>query len=200
MDNFEKSDYNRAVIYIKERIQISNLELEKAFLYADIRYFKKGDYILRSGETCRFIGFLNAGLILHTIIDDTGKEVPCSFTPDGCFFTYTEGLANNEPSHKNFIAVEDCVMLILQKEKLPALFAINAKFETLFTKLLAEELRHVLLTEQNARTLTIEQRYLLFIETFPDAFNRMPLKYVAGYLGIEPQSLSRLRKKLQQKR
>lgn len=188
--------YSKAATYIKDRIQISDQDLEKAFLYTDTRYFKKGDYILRMGETCRFIGFLNSGLIVHTTIDNAGKESPCSFTPEGCFFTYTEGLANNEPSHKNFIAVEDCEMLTLQKDKLPLLFAFNPKFETLFTKLLAEELRNVLYAEQNARTLSIEQRYLNFIETFPDAFNRMPLKYVAGYLGIEPQSLSRLRKKL----
>ena len=87
-------------------------------------------------------------------------------------------------------------MLVLEKDKLSLVFSINQKFETLFTHILAEELKNVLLTEQNNRTLSAENRYLQFIETYPDAFNRIPLKYIAGYLGIEPQSLSRLRKRL----
>ncbi|HKB45672.1 MAG TPA: Crp/Fnr family transcriptional regulator, partial [Chitinophagaceae bacterium] len=145
---------------------------------------------------CWFIGFLNSGMIVSTIIKDDGKEIASNFTPENCFFTYTEGISGNMPSHKNFIALENCEMLILEKEKLPLIFSINQKFEKLFTHILAEELKNVLLTEQNNRTLSAEHRYLKFIESYPDAFNRIPLKYIAGYLGIEPPSLSRLRKRL----
>ena len=70
------------------------------------------------------------------------------------------------------------------------------KFETLFTHILAEELRKVLLNEQKTKTESAEARYLQFISSYPDAFNRIPLKYIAGFLGIEAPSLSRLRKKL----
>jgi CRP/FNR family transcriptional regulator, anaerobic regulatory protein len=188
--------YSQVKDYILKRISIPNEDLEKSFLYSSLRYYKKGEYILRIGEYCRFVGFLNAGLIVSTIITDDGKEIASNFTPENCFFTYTEGISGNMPSHKNFIAIEDCEMLVLEKEKLPLIFSINPKFETLFTNILAEELKNVLLTEQNNRIQSAENRYLQFIETYPHAFNRIPLKYIAGYLGIEPQSLSRLRKKL----
>lgn len=148
------------------------------------------------GEYCRFIGFINSGLIIGTIIDDSGKEITCSFTFENCFFTYTEGISSNVPSHKNFTAFEDCEILILEKEKLPIIFAINQKFETLFTQILAEEVTRLLLADHNNRTLSAEEKYLHFINNCPQAFNRVPLKYIAGYLGIEPPSLSRLRKKL----
>ncbi len=182
--------------YIQKRIIIPDDDLEKAFQYSSIRYYKKGDYLLRVGDYCRFIGFINSGLIVGTIIKDDGREVAGNFTPENCFFTYTEGISGNMPSHKNFIALEDCEMLILEKEKLPLIFSLNPKFETLFSQILAEELKNVLLTEQNNRALSAENRYLKFIETYPDAFNRIPLKFIAGYLGIEPPSLSRLRKRL----
>jgi CRP-like cAMP-binding protein len=182
--------------YIKRRISIPDEDLEKSFQYSSVRYYKKGDYILRCGEYCRFIGFVNSGLIVSTIITDDGKEIATDFIFENCFFTYTEGLSNNVPTHKNSIALEDCEMLILEKEKLPLIFSINPKFETLFTQILAEELRNVLLAEQNNRTQSAENRYLRFIETYPEAFNRIPLKHIAGYLGIEPPSLSRLRKKI----
>jgi CRP/FNR family transcriptional regulator, anaerobic regulatory protein len=188
--------YSKVKEYIQKRMSIPNEDLEKSFQYSSVRYYKKGDYILRTGEYCRFIGFLNSGLIVSTIIKDDGKEIASNFTPENCFFTYTEGIGDNMPSHKNFIALENCELLVLEKEKLSLIFSLNPKFETLFTQILAEELKNVLLTEQNNRTLSAESRYLQFIETYPDAFNRIPLKYIAGYLGIEPPSLSRLRKKL----
>ncbi len=184
--------------YINKRISIPDSDLESSFQYSDVRYFKKGDYILKIGEYCRFIGFINSGLIVGLIIDD-GKEIACNFTFENCFFTYAEGLSHNTPSHKNFIALEDCEMLVLNKEKLPLIFSLNPKFETLFTQILAEEIRNLLLTEENTRTQSVESRYLQFIDTYPDAFNRIPLKYIAGYLGIEPPSLSRLRKRLSEK-
>jgi CRP-like cAMP-binding protein len=188
--------YSQVKDYIQKRISIPDEDLEKSFQYTKVRCYKKGDYVLRTGEYCRFIGFLNSGIIVSTIIKDDGREIASNFTPENCFFTYTEGLSGNMPSHKNFIALEDCELLIVEKEKLPLIFSINPKFETLFTQILAEELKNVLMTEQNNRTMSAENRYLQFIEAYPDAFNRIPLKYIAGYLGIEPPSLSRLRKRL----
>jgi CRP/FNR family transcriptional regulator, anaerobic regulatory protein len=188
--------YDQVKAYILQRISIPEEDLEKSFHYTNVRCFKKGDYVIRAGEYCRFIGFINYGLIAGTIIDQTDKEIACNFTFENCFFTYTEGISSNIPSHKNFIAFEDCEMLILEKEKLPLIFSLNQKFETLFTQILAEELRNLLLADHNSRTLSLEDRYLQFINTFPDAFNRIPLKHIAGYLGIEPPSLSRLRKRL----
>ena len=191
--------YDKVKDYIKKRVQIPDEDLEKSFQYSSVRYYKKGDYILRLGEYCRFIGFLNSGLIVSTIILEEGKEVACSFCFEDCFFTYAEGISYNLPSHKNYIALEDCEMLILDKEKLQFIFSFNTKFETLFSQILAEDLRKVLFTEQNNRTQSVESRYLQFIEMYPDAFNRIPQKYIAGYLGIEPPSLSRLRKRLTRK-
>jgi CRP/FNR family transcriptional regulator, anaerobic regulatory protein len=187
--------YNQVKEYIRQRIQIPESDLEKAFQFTEVKCFKKGDYILRIGDYCRFIGFINTGLIMGIIVNE-GKEIASNFVFDNCFFTYTEGISINVPSHKHFVALEDCEMLVLNKDKLPLIFAMNPKFETLFTQILAEELRNVLLKEQNIRTESAETRYLRFINSCPGAFNRIPLKYIAGYLGIEAPSLSRLRKKL----
>ena len=187
--------FSQVKSYIQKRIQIPDEDLSKSFEYSTMRYFKKGDYVLRIGDYCRFIGFLNSGLIVNTIIDE-GKEIACNFIFENCFFTYTEGITSNVPSHKNSIALEDCEMLVLDKEKLPSIFSINQKFETLFSQILAEEITNLLKNEESNRTQSVEKRYLQFIDSFPNAFNRIPLKYIAGYLGIEPPSLSRLRKRL----
>jgi len=188
--------YSQVINYIKQRIEISREEIEESLKYSDFKKFGKGDYILRAGEHCRFIGFLNKGFIVTTFVDETGNEKASEFKHEGCFFTYTEGLANNTPSHKNFIAIEDCEALVLNKEYLSVIFKANSKFETLFSQILAEELRVVLLNEQNRKTLSVEERYLALENTIPGALQRIPIKYIAGYLGIEAPSLSRLRRRL----
>ena len=106
--------YSQVINYIKQRIEISRQEIEESLKYSDFRRYAKGDYILRTGEYCRFIGFLNKGLIVTTTVDDTGNEKASEFKFEGCFFTYTEGLSENTPSHKNFIAIEDCEALVLK--------------------------------------------------------------------------------------
>jgi len=188
--------YSQVINYIKQRIEISREEIEEALRYSDFKKYAKGDYILRAGEYCRFIGFLNKGFIVTTFADETGNEKASEFKHEGCFFTYTEGLTNDNPSHKNFIAIEDCEALVLNKKDLLLIFKTNPKFETLFSLILAEELRLVLLNEQNRKTQSVEDRYLGLENTIPGALQRIPIKYIAGYLGIEAPSLSRLRRRL----
>lgn len=188
--------YDQLKKFILQRLNIPVEDLEQAFQYTVLRQYSKGDYIIRMGEYCRFVGFLNNGLIAGNIIDESGKEIASNFIFEDCFFTYAEGISSNIPSHKNFIALEDCEMLVLDKEKLPSIFSINQKFETLFTQILAEEVKRLLLADHDRRTQSLENRYLHFSNTCPEAFKRIPLKHIAGYLGIEPASLSRMRRRL----
>lgn len=191
--------YSKISEFINARIIISQEELEKSFSYSQPKTFVKGEYFLRINEYCRFIGFLNKGLIITTIIDNAGNEKASNFIYEGCFFTYTEGLASNTPSHKNFIALEECETIMLSKENLAVIFKENPKFETLLNQMLAEEVRNLLLNEQASKTLSLDERYLNLEKQYPNAFQRIPLKYLADFLGIEAPSLSRLRKRLAKK-
>ncbi len=188
--------YSKVIEFIQARIMISREELEKSFSYSEPKTFKKEEYLLRIGEYCRFVGFLNKGLLITTIIDNAGNEKASNFIYEGCFFTYTEGLASNTPSHKNFIALEESETIMLSKEHLAVIFKDNPKFETLLNQMLAEEVRALLLSEQARKTSSLDERYLNIETQYPGAFQRIPMKYIADYLGIEPQSLSRLRKRL----
>ena len=188
--------YSKVINYIKHRIEIADEELEQSLKYITFKKYLKGEYILKIGEYCRFIGFINKGLMVTTTVDDSGKESAFDFKCENCFFTYTEGLASNAPSHKNFIALEDCETLILQKEALEKILKLTPKFETLFTRILAEDLGNVLKNQQTLKEMGAEERYLSLEQTYPGALQRIPVKYIAGYLGIEPESLSRLRRRL----
>lgn len=175
-------------------------ELAPVFEHTVSKSFKKGDYFLRIGEYCRHIGFINKGLLMDTVIDNSGKDVVTNFMMEGCFFTYIEGLTAPVPSHKNFIFLEDSETLLMPKEHLQRIFNENPRFVDLFNQVLVEDIKIRLLNEQNAKTLSLEERYFALEKNFPNAFQRIPQKYLASYLGIEPPSLSRLRKRLTRKR
>ena len=188
--------YSQVINYIKQRIEVTEAELQEGLKYSVPKKYGKGDYIIRMGEQCRFIGFINKGLMVTTTVDETGKESAFDFKCENCFFTYTEGLMNSEPSTKNFIALEECETLILQKEHLEKILKLNPKFETLFSKILAEDLTSVLKNQQSIKAQSAEERYLSLEQKYPRGLQRIPVKYIAGYLGIEPESLSRLRRRL----
>jgi hypothetical protein len=80
--------YSQVINYIKQRIEISRTEIEQTLKYSDFKKCKKGDYTLRGGEHCRFIGFLNKEFIVTTFVDETGNEKASEFKHEGCFLLH----------------------------------------------------------------------------------------------------------------
>ncbi|HLZ88347.1 MAG TPA: Crp/Fnr family transcriptional regulator [Puia sp.] len=188
--------YDKIAAYIRQRVSVPDEALEKAFAYGRVAEYRKGDLILRVGEYCPFIGFINSGLIMVTLDDAEGREVICNFFFENEFFTYIESINGNIPSHKNFVALEDCTVLLLNKSEMPAIFSIHPAFASLYNQTILEDLQKVIRYVQEQQTQTVEERYLSLMDRQENLFNRIPLKYIAGYLGVAPPSLSRLRKRL----
>jgi CRP-like cAMP-binding protein len=192
-------DFSLLKTFINEKISISDEEFEQITQLVYVKNFKKNDIILCHGELCHFIGFLNQGLIRSYYIDDNGKEITTKFFFENCLFTYVEGFIENSASNKTFVALEDCTALMMKKDTLWQLFESNSKFEKIFSIVLMEDLKNIMLANEEKRNENPQTRYLNFQKQFPTAFNRISVKYLASYLGIEPQSLSRIRKRMTQK-
>ncbi len=176
--------------YIQGRTNISDEDLSDIFLLCHVQDYKKDDVIIKRGEFCKVIGFLNRGIIRVSYIDSAAKEVTNQFIYEGCFFTYVEGLSEERKCHEDFAALEDCEVILMDKNTLQKILTKHEELNKLFTLELAQELKNVLLQNQRYRETSPTQRYLHFIEQNFDAYNRIPLKYIASYLGLEPQSLS----------
>ena len=95
--------------------------------------------------------------------------------------------------------MEETDFLVLKKQQLYSLFEKIPKLEKLFVLILLEDLKSIMTTEEEKRNESPQTRYLSFQKQFPITFNRIPLKYLASYLGIEPQSLSRIRNRMSRK-
>jgi len=185
--------------FIDNKAEFSEEEFSELKQFLVIKQFKKNEIILHQGEVCNFVGFINKGLLRSHYDDDSGKEITTKFFFENCLFTYVEGFMDNSPSNKTFVAMEETEVLVLKKLHLYSLFEKIPNLEKMFSVILLEDLKSIMTTEEEKRNESPQTRYLSFQKQFPIAFNRIPLKYLASFLGIEPQSLSRIRNRMTRK-
>jgi len=163
---------------------------------ASIKTIKKGTILLREGELCRFGCKIIKGCLKSYFIDHSGKEHILQFAPEGWLITDMNSIFNKIPSTIYIDAIEDSEVHWIQNDMLD--FWESATREELLgqIKLLT---RNIIAANKRTRMLlssTGEERYLDFIQTYPTLTNRIPLKLIASYIGITPEYLSEIRRKV----
>lgn len=156
---------------------------------------EKGDHFLRAGNICKYVGFLRCGLVRYYVLKDD-EESTFEFTKEGEFVSDYSSFNRNEKSIQNIQAIENCELLIINRRKLYEIFErvgsgnhlgrliIEHRFDVMVNQLLAVYM-------QNS-----EQRYQKFISDYSDLAQRIPQYLIASYVGVQPPSLSRIRKRL----
>ena len=155
--------FSRLKSFLNSKVLISDEELHQISSFVYLKSFKKNDFILRQGEYCPFIGFLNNGLIRSWYINGVGKEITTQFIFESCFFTYLEGLMEAIPSHKNLQALEDCTVLMMKKDQISVIFKANPKFETIFSLILLDDSLLNMQSNEGKQNDTPQERYLKFL-------------------------------------
>ncbi len=157
---------------------------------------KKDTYLLRKDERCTHTFFVEKGLLRQYSIDDKGKEHVIAFAPENWFVTDRESSYFNSPSVYYIQALEDSQVVLIDEsfvqnlsEKIPSFIDFN-------TRLLHNHIRHLQKRVNELLSASAEERYLQFVKMYPDILLRVPQTMVASYLGITPESLSRVRKGL----
>lgn len=183
--------------FISKYISLTNDE-KKAILDLEIfRQIKKGAFLLKEGQNSRDGYFVLKGCI-RTYYTIEGEEKTTAF------YTEMEGhtpncVVSKEPSEYYVATTEDSIITISNPDMEDDIFEKFPKFETL-CRLLSEEL----LTKQQIdfddfKTSSPEQRYLNLLKNRPDLIQRVPQHQLASYLGVKPQSLSRLKARILKK-
>ena len=157
---------------------------------------KKKEIFLQSGKVQKAIGFIAEGLLRSFYIDHEGNEITVGFYGAGDYATHYPAFITKQPSHYTIQCLEPATMICFTYDDQQWIYQQSANFER-YGRLIAEEI----LKRQQDRIesfifQTAEQRYLNFIDQHPTLFNRISLSHLSGYLGIERQSLTRIRQKL----
>ena len=156
--------------------------------------FSKNEVFLKEGNVCRYFYFLETGLIRFFIYKD-GNEITKMFTAAPNCFTSTSSFRNQVPANENLQSIERSVVWQIPCSKLEVLSKLNS-WNTFIRKFVNEvqEFTEDFLME--VRTETAEERYKKLLNKYSDVVLRIPLKYLSSFLGIAPQSLSRIRKRM----
>lgn len=162
-------------------------------------FVSKGEYLLMEGEICRNSFFVEKGLLRYYSIDSKGKEHILQFAPENWFIADRESAYFGKPSQYFIQTLEDSTIVTLDDNFMLKLSANNPAFTEFNNKLLHNHIRHLQNRVNQLLSYTAEERYIKFIALYPNVLLRVPQTMVASYLGITPESLSRVRKELSKK-
>ncbi|MEM8893225.1 MAG: Crp/Fnr family transcriptional regulator [Bacteroidota bacterium] len=179
--------------HIQKRIQLNDEDAQLLRFVLKEKKFKKKTFILKKGENCRYIYFVNSGLLRAFHLSPHGKDSTIMFATKEWWITDMYCFANRLPAMVNIQALQDCELLALSKDKLDQLFRDTPKFERYFRILMEnaysrEQLRMI----QNLSN-TAKERYVAFLKKYPDISAHVTQKQIASYLGITPEFLSTIR-------
>jgi CRP-like cAMP-binding protein len=183
----------------------SNVDMDEQIIREHIENLKKiqvkkGNFLLRQGDVCKHSFFVEEGLLKYYSIDEKGKQHILQFAPEGWFVVDRESAFFNQPSQYFIEALEDSIVTMIDVDMFASLSLHNQSFALFNNKLLHNHIRHLQNRINLLLSATAEERYLDFIRIYPDLLLRVPQTLVASYLGITPESLSRVRKDLATKK
>lgn len=157
--------------------------------------YGKGERILSEGEVCTGISYIEKGLVRQYYVKN-GKEVTEHLGVDHSIFMCIESLFKEEPSYLQVEALEPTLVYILPKAKLEAAAMRNVNIQMLYRKILEESLIQSQVHADLMRFETAPNKYKRLCEMSPHVVLRAPLTYIANYLQMTPETLSRIRSNL----
>ncbi len=154
--------------------------------------FHKGQLILQEGEVCRDILYIHSGLI-RQFYHKNGKMVTEHIGVDGGIVMCIESLFREEPTKLQMEALENTLCYALPKKKLEEVALHNVNIQILYRKILEESLILSQVHADLVRFETAQDRYRKMCKLMPKVVQRAPLNYIANYLQMTPETLSRVR-------
>ncbi|UNZ00510.1 Crp/Fnr family transcriptional regulator [Zhouia spongiae] len=185
--------------YLVDKSGIEDQQCEKLADTVRALEFKKGTYLLQPGEVCYDTFFVEQGLLRAFTVDEDGKEHIIQFAPESWLISDRSSAYFNEPADYFIEAIEDTVVILVNKEFINKLSEESESFRKYNNRLLHNHIRHLQKRINLLLGASAEKRYLDFIKLHYDLTLRVPQWMIASYLGITPESLSRVRKELAKK-
>lgn len=187
--------YEQITKQISHLIKLDIKELECFTSKLQIQTLKKKELLLKEGDICKHAYFINSGCLRYFYVVE-GVENTGQFFFENNWYTDYDSFLLGKPSKQNIEALEECEIVFLSKTDLQHLFIEVPKFEK-FGRIMAEN-AYLGIRNKNEMLVnqTAEERYLTLMKERPKVFERVPQHYIASYLGIQPPSLSRIRRRL----
>ena len=192
----DASIFERLRVYLERKAALTPEEIGFLRNLFAARSLSKGEFLQRTSEPARFSVFVARGCLRSYVIDERGREHIIQFAPEDWWLSDANSLASGGPATFFIDAVEDSDVLLIDPPSHQRLVERVPKYAA---SMRAGLERHAAAKDRRIVTTlsaSAEERYLDFASRYPSLFRRVPQKMLASYLGISPETLSRLRKKI----
>jgi CRP-like cAMP-binding protein len=178
--------------------RISPLTKEESNAIAEsmvIRIFNKGDYLLKEGQQSIDTYFILEGCVREYIVVDGEEKTTNFFTEEQWVISLNNFGLQNASTH-NLVCIEDTTVSVGNEQQAQEMFKQFPRFETISRAIVEADFTNQKKLLTSYLTDSPEQRYLKLLASRPDIFQRVPQYQIASYIGVKPESLSRIRKRI----
>ena len=186
---------HQLINYFKKITSLSPLEEQAITASLFIKKFKAGDFIFHEGDYNQDSFFVLEGFVRQYKLSD-GVEITTNFYGQEQWIISWNSFNSAEPANTNLYCVADTAVVVGNEQKAQALFKQFPRFETISRTIMEEVFTSAMQRMSAYHTATPEERYLGLLKAQPEIFQKVPQFQIASYIGVKPESLSRIRKRL----
>lgn len=163
--------------------------------FLEIKVLKKGEHLIKQGQVCNHVFFVNYGFT-RVYKEVKGREISSGFIGANQYISAYDSFLTRQPSHENIDVIEDAELLLLSYDQMQHLYDRYPVYQ-IFGRKIAEQLFIMVSQRSNALLLlTPEERYKNMIQNESKLLQQVPQYMLASYIGVTPEHLSRIRKKM----
>jgi CRP-like cAMP-binding protein len=192
--------YNNLRSYFEARFPLTEDQfdfIKNQFIH---KRLNKGEFLIREGEQARYGTFVAKGCLRQYIIDSRGKEHILQFLPETWWISNPESILNGTPSTYFVDAIEESDLLLIDNTGNQKIMEHIPGFAEAFMKGIQKHAAAKDKRIASSLSASAEEKYMEFLETYPSIALRVPQHMLASYLGIAPETLSRIRKRQTRKK
>lgn len=188
LTNFKKHLIEKGGLSLDEFVKIEP--------FIKTKRVSKGDFLLKQGDICSHFFFVEQGLLRFYALNEDGKENILQFATENWIVSDRGSVFFKEPSTYYIDAYEETTVVMIDENFVDIVSEINPNFRKQNERLLQNHIRQLYKRISQLLGVSARTRYLDFVEMHPDIMLRVPQWMIASYLGVTPESLSRVRKAL----
>ena len=188
--------YENFLSKFNEKVQLTTAEEDLLKQYLMPKKLRKKQYLLQEGDICRYICHVEKGALKAYQLDEKGEEQITAFALEGWTIADLASFFKQEPATLNIDAIEDAELVLISKASHDELLTKLPKYET-YTRIIITDAYIALQQRMTIMLhLSVEERYLEFTRMCQQIFQRVPQHMIASSMGLTPETISRVRSRI----